>query len=202
MWYPIISFLFIFLTEWIRDQRAPTPAASRLNSDDYPVHWNNLSTLSRIQEQHKYPITVQTQQGQLMHRGTAEFPLRRRHKQSLQNKVNVLSSVNEGVRYRLSAPEFSFNDIIARSSCHAESVKDLLSKSKISSRPYSSIEDNIAKLQRKLQDKIHNVLLSPCNFPEVSKRIPLQQFTLGSLLIYFISSKTYNLILLNDVPKR
>ncbi|KAM5180613.1 leucine-rich repeat-containing protein 63 [Mantella aurantiaca] len=164
--------------DWIRDQRAPTPAASRLSSDDYPVHWSNLSILSRIQEQHKYPFTDQIQHGQLMRRGLTDFPLKRRHKQSLHNNVNVLTSVNDDARYRLSVPEFTFNDIITRSAYRTGNVTELLRKPMISSLPYSSMEDRITKLQKKIQDKIHNVLLSPRNIPEVSKRIPLQQLAL------------------------
>ncbi|XP_073470245.1 leucine-rich repeat-containing protein 63 isoform X2 [Aquarana catesbeiana] len=162
--------------DWIRDHGAPTPAASRLNSDDYPVYWSNLSTLSCIREQHKYPITEQIHHGQLMRRGPADFPLKRRHKQSLQN-VNVLTHINNGAHYQHSVPEFTFNDI-TRSAYHTGSLTELLNKPMISSLPYSSMEDSIAKLQRRIQDKIHNVILLPHNIPEVSKRVPLQQLAL------------------------
>ncbi|KAM9319951.1 leucine-rich repeat-containing protein 63 [Gastrophryne carolinensis] len=169
--FGVLPTCFPFLEQWIYDQRAPTPAASRLNSDDFPPHWSSLVALNHIQSQHKYPITEQTQHGELMHRGHSDLPLKRRYK-------HPLTSDNEDTQRHLPAPEFTFNDFIARSAYQTGSVKELLSKPLISSEHYNTIEDNIVKLQQKIQDKVHKVLLSPSNIPKVSQRIPLQQLAL------------------------
>ncbi|XP_075055821.1 leucine-rich repeat-containing protein 63 isoform X2 [Mixophyes fleayi] len=159
--------------DWTDDQQAPTPAASRLNSDDYPVNWNNLGMLSRIQGQHKDAISEQTQD--LMHRGPADFPSQRRHKQRV---VNVLPSVSESLQYQLSAPEFTFMDIITRTAHHAGNVTDVFNKHMVSRLNYSSMEDNIARLQQNMQTEVHNVVLSSSSIPKISKRIPQHQLAL------------------------
>ncbi|XP_068121313.1 leucine-rich repeat-containing protein 63 [Hyperolius riggenbachi] len=164
--------------DWVLEQSAPTPAASRLSNDDFPVHWNNLGILSHLQEQHKYAISEQTQCGEFKHSGPADFPLTRRHKHALKNNVNSPSSASDDARQRFPAPEFTFNDIIARTAYQTGRMIELLSKPMISSGHYSSMEDSIARLQQKIQDKVHNVLLSPTNIPEVSKRIPMHQLIL------------------------
>ncbi|XP_066449411.1 leucine-rich repeat-containing protein 63 isoform X2 [Eleutherodactylus coqui] len=156
-------------TDWIVDQEAPTPAASRLHSDDYALHWNDVSILSRNQGPHKYAISEQTQDLQLMHSGPADFPSKRRHKQRV---VNVLSNENENPRYQLLPPEFAFNDIFAKSAHHAGNVTDLLRRQTVSKLPYRIIEDNIARLQQKTQEKVHSVILSSHKLPEISHRIP------------------------------
>ncbi|XP_069614374.1 leucine-rich repeat-containing protein 63 [Ranitomeya imitator] len=158
------------LTEnWILDNEAPTPAASRLHSDDYPLHWNNMSTLSGNHGPHKYAISEQTHNVELMHGGPADFALKRRHKRRI---VNVLSSENESLSYQLPPPEFTFNDIITRTDHHAGSVSDLLKKQTVSKLHYRIMEDNIARLQQKTQEKVHSVVLSSHHLPEISKRIP------------------------------
>ncbi|XP_063808882.1 leucine-rich repeat-containing protein 63 [Pseudophryne corroboree] len=161
----------LFSKNWTLDQRAPTPAASRLNSDDYPVNWN-----SRIQGQHKYAVSEQTQDGELMHRGPADFPSKRRHRQRV---VNVLPSVSDSVYYQHSAPEFTFKDISAH---HAGNVADVTNKHMVSRLNYSSLEDSIARLQQKIQNKVHSVVLSSCSIPEISKRIPKYQLALEQQL--------------------
>lgn len=158
------------LTEnWIFDQQAPTPAASRLHSDDYPLHWNDISILRRNQGTHKYSISEQTQDVPLMHSGPADFPSKRRHKERV---ANALSNENDSPTYQLPPPEFTFNDIIAKSDHHAGNLSDLLRKQTVSRLHYRIMEDNIVRLQQKTQEKVHSVILSSYNLPEISKRIP------------------------------
>ncbi|KAM4046879.1 leucine-rich repeat-containing protein 63 isoform 1-T2 [Anomaloglossus baeobatrachus] len=158
------------LTEnWILDHEAPTPAASRLHSDDYPLHGHNMSTLSGNHGPHKYAISEQTQDVELMHSGPADFPSKRRHKQRV---VNVLSCENESPSYHLPPPEFTFNDIIVKTDQHSGYVSDLLRKQTVSKLHYRIMEDNIARLQQKMQEKVHSVVLSSHHLPEISKRIP------------------------------
>ncbi|KAM3933079.1 leucine-rich repeat-containing protein 63 [Leptodactylus fuscus] len=158
------------LTEnWILDQEAPTPAASRLHSDDYPLHWNNMSILSRNQGPHKYAISEQTHNVQLMHTGPADFPSKRRHKQQV---VNVLPNETENPAYRHLPPEFIFNDITVNSDTCAGNVSNLLRKQTVSKLHYRIMEDNIARLQQRNQEKVHSVVLSSDNLPEISQRIP------------------------------
>ncbi|XP_056411365.1 leucine-rich repeat-containing protein 63 isoform X2 [Hyla sarda] len=158
------------LTEnWILEQQAPTPAASRIHSDDYPLYWNNMSILRRNQGTHKYAVSEQTQDVELMRSGPADFPSKRLHKQQI---VNALSNENNNQPYQLPPPEFTFNDIIATSDHHAGNVSDLLRKQTVSKLHYRIMEDNIARLQQKPQKKIHSTVLSSHNLPEISKRIP------------------------------
>ncbi|KAG8584641.1 hypothetical protein GDO81_004702 [Engystomops pustulosus] len=131
---------------WILDQRAPTPAASSLHSDDYPLHWDNMSS------------------------GPADFPSKRRHKHRL---VNVLQNENDGPPSRHPAPEFTFNHIITKSyNDYAGNVSNLLRKNTVSKLHYKIMEENISRLQQKTQDKVHSLVLSSHNLPEISKRIP------------------------------
>ncbi|XP_071990289.1 leucine-rich repeat-containing protein 63 isoform X2 [Engystomops pustulosus] len=146
---------------WILDQRAPTPAASRLHSDDYPLHWDNMNLLSRNHEQHNV---------ELMHNGPADFPSKRRHKHRL---VNILQNENDGPPSRHPVPEFTFNHIITKSyNDYAGNVSNLLRKNTVSKLHYKIMEDNISRLQQKTQDKVHSLVLSSHNLPEISKRIP------------------------------
>ncbi|XP_075706344.1 leucine-rich repeat-containing protein 63 [Rhinoderma darwinii] len=167
----VVEKMDLLTEDWILHHQAPTPAASRLHSDDYPLHWNNMSILSRIQGPHKYAISDQTQDAELMHSGPADFPSNRRHKLRV---ANVLSNEKESPPYLLPPPEFTFNDIIAKSDHHAGNVSDLLRKQTVSNLHYRIMEDNIARLQQKTQENLHSVVLSSHSLPEISKRIPLR----------------------------
>ncbi|XP_044142950.1 leucine-rich repeat-containing protein 63 isoform X2 [Bufo gargarizans] len=160
------------IENWILDQQAPTPAASRLQSDDYPLHWDNVGILSRNQGPHKYAISEQTQDVDLMHTGPADFLSKRHHKQRV---VNVLSNEKESPPSQLPIPEFTFNDIIAKPGTgylQTGNVSDLLRKQTVSKLHYRIMEDNIARSQQKTQEKVHSMVLSSHNLPEIAKRIP------------------------------
>ncbi|XP_069826256.1 leucine-rich repeat-containing protein 63 [Dendropsophus ebraccatus] len=163
----VVEKIDLLTENWILEQQAPTPAASRMHSDDYPLHWNNIGTLHGNQGTHKFAISEQTQDAELMRSGPANFPSKRRHKQRV---VNVLSDEQDSYPYQLLPPEFTFDDVIATSG----NVSDFLRKHTVSKLHYRIMEDNIARLQHKPQKRVHSVVLSSDHLPARSERIPLR----------------------------
>ncbi|MEE6471168.1 hypothetical protein FKM82_009201 [Ascaphus truei] len=158
--------------KWILDQLAATPAASPLNSADFPLNFKHPDPLRHVQTKYKYSVLDQTKErDSTMHSGPADFPSPTHHRKL---PVTVLPLVNDP-RYQPPPPEFTLSDIIAQSADHPKCVTEILNKPILSRQQYSNMDRLVTGLQRKKQSKVHTVVLSTSNIPEMSRRVPLQQ---------------------------
>ncbi|CAH2224060.1 leucine-rich repeat-containing 63 isoform X1 [Pelobates cultripes] len=147
---------------------APTPFGSRTNSAEEHVHWNK----SRVHQEHSYSPLYLAQDEEQRSSGPADFPSKKSHWKSL---IRVHPHSNDDPRFEPPPPEFTLNDLIARSYHYSTDLTDTLHKTTLSRQHYSNIELFIASLQNRKQNKVHNVVLPVSNLPEKSKRIPWQQ---------------------------
>uniref|UniRef100_A0A8C5QLS4 Leucine-rich repeat-containing protein 63 n=1 Tax=Leptobrachium leishanense TaxID=445787 RepID=A0A8C5QLS4_9ANUR len=153
----------------IADWPAPTPASSRVNSSEGPVQWDRPKRITRTHEENNTLYDL-SQEEEPRNSGPADFPTK---KHQWRPPVQVHPPFRDDPRFQPPPPEFTLNDLLARS--YPKDVSGTPHKPVLSRQHYSNLELFIASLRNKKQSKVHNVELPLWDLPEKSKRKPWQQ---------------------------